>query len=418
MDVLINKSEANGEYFPIPSKSITHRALICSFLASQESFLSNCNYKSQDILDTLAFGKALGREVSNESKLHILTKNNNYPSKIEFNIKESASTLRFVIPILYALGIEFTINCSSSLLKRPLDEYDKLFSKSDIIFFHDDKKVYGKGKLTASDYVINGDISSQYVSGLLFALPLLKGNSTLEVKNLESKDYVNLTLEVLKNYGIKIYYENDKYIIPGNQEYLATTYNIECDYTQTLSFVILGIINGNIKIDLNKLNLNSLQGDKKVFDMICDKFCMSLENKLIARKRAFSSSLEFDIKDTPDLGPILMILCLFTGGSIVNAERLAYKESNRITSMIEELNKIGALVNYSEGTISIKKYSLPFEKQKAIFDTHNDHRVCMALVILSTCLDGAIIKNYECVNKSYPNFFLDLEKLDCKIEMR
>lgn len=413
MNLAINKSKVVGKYFPVPSKSVTHRALICSFLAPDKSIITSGEYESQDILDTLAFGKALGKNIEINNQLQISPKKNNINNYIEFDIKESASTLRFAIPILYALGLEFRINCSESLLKRPLDEYDKLFSENNIFFKHDNNNVLGKGKLKPGNFVINGNVSSQYVSGLLFALPLLEGNSTLEVNNLESKDYVYLTIAVLKEFGINIYYENNKFIIQGNQTYNGTTYNIEGDYTQTISFAVLGMINGDISIDSHNLNSNSLQGDKRVFDMLCEKY-----GNFQTKDFSSCEGLEFDIRNNPDLGPILMILCLFTGGKIINAERLAYKESNRITSMIEELKKINVSVSYCDGTIMVKKYSLPFEKQEAIFDTHNDHRICMALAILATCTRETIINNYECVNKSYPNFFSDLKKLGCKIEVR
>ena len=289
MNVVITKSVCSGSVTVPPSKSLFHRALICSALACQNDLISDKYSEikminqdkemilSDDIFDTLSMINNVFCKVSFEDNKLIINalKNKLNDKKYEFKIKESASTLRLILPILFAFNLDFKIECEKSLIKRPLSIYDELFTKMGINFSHDEV-VLGKGQLQSGEYEIDGSISSQFISGLLMALPILKENSKLIVNDLESVDYVLMTIDVMKKFGVEIDYsiindENNKnkyvFDILGNQRYKHTLYQVENDYTESSNFVILGLINNtNQEITIKSMNPNSIQGDRRIIN--------------------------------------------------------------------------------------------------------------------------------------------------------
>ena len=264
-----------------------------------------------------------------------------------------------------------------------------------------------KGKLKSGRFEIDGSKSSQFASGMILALALV-GNSLLVVRKLESVDYVNMTLEMMDNFNVFISFEKkgDDYIYKFEEKnnYICDVVSIEGDYSQSVNILVLSLINLK-ELKFTNLKETSKQGDKRIFNQIEEQF-------------SFSQKLSFDIKNSPDLGCILMILLLFCGGKIINVNRLQYKESNRITSMMNSLARINVLCKYENNEIIIDKYDFDKAPTNVTFECFNDHRVCMALTVLGTKLDGAVIKGVECINKSYPTFFDDLRKLGVNIDIK
>lgn len=412
MKAYIHKSDISGTYKAYPSKSYLHRALFCSYLnRNQNTIIENvAGELSSDINDTILIGQALGCSIikNNDTILVTRVEDLNKIKTVNITISESATTLRLAIPILFALGIEFKITAAPSLLARPLDVYEKIFSQNGKCFKVTDTYCEGKGKLKSGHYEIDGSKSSQFTSGMLLALALV-GKSSLIVENLESVDYVNMTIEMMKTFNVFVspkinnniyYYEFE------NNTFSCDMVSIEGDYSQSVNILVLGLIN-LASIKFTNLNKISKQGDYRIFKQICDEFSLVSPKELV-----------FDIKNSPDLGCILMVLLLFCGGKIVNVNRLQYKESNRITSMINSLEKINAFYKYENNEIIIKKYDFHQLPKNISFECFNDHRVCMALTVLSTKLYGAVIEEIECINKSYPSFFEDLKNLGVNIEIK
>lgn len=412
MDVIIKPKLLEGNINIPPSKSLAHRAIIASSLANGRSIIKNVDFSS-DILATIDGMRKLGAKVEIDGDT--LTIDGSFPKleKSIINAKESGSTLRFLIPIGMLTGEKITFKGENNLVNRPLDVYTNIFKEKGIKYHVGDKSlpitIYDK--LVSGEYRFRGDISSQFITGLLYALPLLKEDSKIILTTpLESIGYVDLTIDILSKFGIKILNKGyTEFIIPGNQEYHPYDYTVEGDYSQAAFFLVADALGSNIKI--NGLNPQSNQGDKKILN---DLLAYGLTiNKTLTEITVSGKSrgCKISFKHSPDLAPALSVLAaLSTGESLfVDAERLRIKESDRISSMINELNILGANVSETLDTMSF----LGVESLKGgIVDSHNDHRIAMALAIASTrATEEVRINNAECVKKSYPNFWEDFISL-------
>lgn len=421
MRAIIRPSKLIGEVEVPTSKSYAHRALICAFLSDGLSIIKNvCLCK--DIEATIDAITSLGAKVTvqkiNNSLCDVFVtgiSSFHLESEVEFDANESASTLRFLIPLCLLFDKDVIIKCKSSLLKRPLDVYVDIFEDRLII---KKNKVIVKSGLYPKDYLINGNISSQFISGLLFALPLLEAPSKIQILNtFSSKHYVTMTCEMLLKFGILNDYNEDSFNIIPNQKYIPSSVSIERDYTQASTFMALGAFNNSITI--KDLNRDSLQGDRKIIDILSSlnvKLCF-VKNDLIVKKSILIPN-EIDIDSTPDLGPIVFALAsLIKGKTIVkNVKRLEYKECNRLQAMISQLQKFGITIQNHNDYVVIEGGMLKYNKE--IIDSHNDHRICMALTFLAlTMNDEVIIDDVLCVEKSYPHFFDDLIKMGANIEV-
>lgn len=422
MDAYIKKSQINGTYTAPSSKSILHRALLCFLISDYKS----CEIKinnfelSNDIKDTINVLNAFEVSVDIKDNYLIVKKNKDIKTikKVSINILESATTLRLIIPVLYALEIEFCIHAKPSLLVRPLDEYIRIFNNDKAIFKLSSNYIYGKGMISCDNYIIDGSKTSQFASGMLLAFAILK-KGYLKITNLQSKDYVELTISMLKRFQI-IFIRKDNYLLYDKslQVNELSMINIEGDYTQSFNFFVLGLINAEM-LKVEGLDEYSMQGDCTFYKTFKNYF--GVNDFIFSRKLDKEiNNLVFDIKDSPDLGPILMVLLLFFGGKIINCERLIYKESNRIDAMLNNLKRVNADVSYDGNTIYVNKYQFNNDINTTLyeFDSFNDHRICMALSILCTMLKNSKIINIECINKSYPNFFLDLKNIGCNLEIK
>lgn len=388
----------NGTVSAPPSKSFAHRYLIASALSDNESTISNVAF-SDDIIATLNCLHAYGKKHFRDFENHKVTFSKDSIKNINptFDCKESGTTLRLFMPIAMQKYEETNFIGSSRLIERGVKIYEDLFKY--IRFYKDDYSIKTNGLLTSSRFELPGNVSSQYISGLLYALPLLDSDSEVIITtNLDSKNYVLMTLDVLKNYNINVetnIYTSDTNIyfkIPSNQKYIATDYSIEGDYSNAAFLDAFNYFGNDIKIE--GLNPNSLQSDKvykEYFDKLANDFS------------------EIDISNCIDLGPILITFsALKNGARFTSTNRLKIKESDRGNAIATELRKCNADIKILDDEIIVSKTNL--SKPAVSLNTHNDHRIAMSLSLLSTIFN-ITINDYECVNKSYPNYFDDLKNL-------
>ena len=386
-----------------PSKSISHRALICAALADGESVISNLAF-SQDILATVDVLRSIGAKIEKigDSTLKVLGIDGKPKSLSVLECRESGSTLRFMIPICLLSTDEFKLSGSEKLLSRPLGVYSDIF-KVRYCRPHGNTLTLLDGEpIKSGEYRLPGNVSSQFITGLLFALPLCRGESKIIVEgDFESASYVDLTLDSLQKFGIKVTRENNIFYINGNQKYTPANVNIEGDASNAAFFEALNLIDG--KVTVAGLNPSSLQGD-----MVFNKHFEALKAHL---------SEQIDLSNCPDLAPILFsAAALLGGGSFTHTDRLRLKESDRISAMKEELEKFGARIEVIDGQNGGTVNVLPAELHapKVPLSSHNDHRIAMSLSVLALRFGGEI-EGAEAVRKSMPDFFENLEALGAHI---
>ncbi len=399
MKVRITPSKAVGTVTAPPSKSLAHRALICGALSAQ-STIENVAF-SNDISATLGCLKALGARVeTNQNAVTLggmdLLKNS---SDVVLDCNESGSTLRFLLPLCLISGRKVTFKGSSRLFERPLSVYETICAEQGISFQKDKDSLTVCGTLKSGNYRIPGDISSQFITGLLYTLPLLDGISILEIiGRLESAPYIDLTLGVLKEFGIRIARADNRFIIYGNQTYQNRKYTVEGDCSNAAFLQALDCLGGNVKVE--GILPDTKQGDRVYTDIF---------NALNNGKK------DFDLSDCPDLAPVLFAVASAKGGAkFTGTARLRIKESDRASAMAEELSKFGIPVEVGENRVIIGEAVLK-TPEKELYG-HNDHRIVMALAVLST-VTGGVISGAEAVAKSYPDFFDVLKTLNIGTEI-
>ena len=394
MKVKILPSKTSGEVSAPPSKSFAHRYLIGSVLSCGKCVIKNIA-DSDDISATLSCIEQLGGSVTKDGNIvTVIPINEKQIENAVFDCKESGSTLRFFIPVVLATGAK---NCtflgSERLLARGIKEYEKLFENSDVKIKSDEKSIEVNGTLSAGNYEISGEVSSQYTTGMLFALSVLDGKSTLKITgNAESRAYVDMTIKVLKDFGADITEtEKNFFEINGKGRLSPGEFTVEGDWSNAAFLIALSRLVGTISV--SGLNENSVQGDR---------FCTAAFDALDGE------NAEIDLKDCPDLAPILFSYAAYkNGGKFINTRRLRVKESDRANVMAEELKKFGANVKVYENSVEIEKTQL--KPPIVPLCGHNDHRIVMALSVLAAVL-GAEIDGAEAVNKSYPDFFRVIKK--------
>lgn len=399
MTVKINKGVPKGRVTAPPSKSMAHRYLICGAL-SGGSFISGVDF-SKDIEATLGCLKALGAKVEiigNSVGIGGLDFEKKIPDNKLF-CDESGSTLRFMIPICLLFGQEITLTGSDRLFKRSLEVYEQMCKAQGLYFSQTENSVTVKGRLSSGKYSVRGDISSQFISGLMFALSQLQGDSEINIEGkIESGSYLGLTIKALADFGVRISRIDEHTIfVKGNQSCKKRELKVEGDYSNAAFFEAMNIIGGNVVI--KGLDKDSAQGDRVYGELF---------QKLAKGKP------ELDISDCPDLGPVLMAVAAAKNGAVfTGTHRLKIKESDRGEAMRLELSKMGIEVVVEDNKITVLKGSLHPPKE-AIF-SHNDHRIVMSMAVLLT-LTGGNIMNYQAVSKSFPDFFEKLSELGIEVE--
>ncbi len=365
MDVNIKNKTLNGQIKAPPSKSYSHRYLISSMLSQNESEISNI-YFSDDILATLACIKVFGRKYLIKEKSVLFEKETYINQMPIFECHESGSTIRFMIPISLTKYDHVIFKGTTRLISRGISVYEKIFEKQNIKIVKNSDSIEIFGKLRSGIFNVDGSLSSQFITGLLFSLPLLDGDSVINIiPPIYSKPYIDLTLEILNKYSIEFQIKNNQIFIKGNQEYIAKNHEVESDYSNAAFLDGFNYFGSNIKID--GLNPNSLQGDK-----VYQEFFKLLSN----------SKPTIDISNAIDLGPILFTFAsLKNGATFINTDRLRNKESDRVMAMKEELEKVGVKIDVLKNKVVVHKSEI--HKPETTFNSHNDHRICMALSLLS-----------------------------------
>ncbi|MEG0709178.1 MAG: 3-phosphoshikimate 1-carboxyvinyltransferase [Longicatena sp.] len=420
MKARITPSTCGGTIHIPPSKSMSHRAIICASLANATSTISNIAY-SKDIQTTIDGMRLLGAKIETKENSVVIEgiKDFNHLSQEEIFCSESGSTLRFFIPIFSLCNKKVVFKGAGRLLQRPQKVYEDIFAQQHLSFFQDTKSITIEQSLKAQDYTLQGDVSSQFISGLLFALPFLKEDSRIHIlPPFESKSYVDLTLQMLDTFGIHASFEDETTLfIPGNQTYIATDYEVEGDYSQLAFFAVLGAIQNDIEI--TGVSLHSQQGDKEIIEIL-RSFGTHIE-EIDKGYRIYKSELTahpIDLANCPDLGPILCVLGMYSLGNthIYHAGRLRIKESDRILAMESELKKFNASIHSNTDEIWIEGKTMSASNAELL--GHNDHRIVMALSIATICsTKSCTIDEAEAINKSYPTFFDDLQKINGKVEL-
>ena len=415
MKVQISKGHLRDcEISVISSKSISHRYLIAAALSNGTSVIQNLAVNN-DILATINCLKLLGADITlNDTTATVrgITDFNEYNGTL-IECGESGSTLRFLIPLFSLTGKTAHFTGKGRLLKRPMSVYEPLFEE----FTNDSNILIVKGSLKPGKYILPGEVSSQFITGLMFALPLLNEDSEITVAEpFNSKSYADMTVKCLKQFGITITSNGSTYYIKGNQKYQPSNVTVESDDSQAAFFGVLAALN-NITVSLTGICSNSMQGDH-VFTRILtaagaevtetETSCLIKGNTL--------KPLNVSLADCPDLGPILFALASQIPGTslFTDTRRLKDKESDRIMTMKEELEKAGSVVREENNTVTITG---PFvNTNDIIWDSHNDHRVAMALSILAASQNMPVtITNAEAVNKSYPDFYKDLSTTGAEV---
>ncbi|CCV64793.1 DAHP synthase/ 3-phosphoshikimate 1-carboxyvinyltransferase [Alteracholeplasma palmae J233] len=414
--MIIKPSPLSGTIKIVSSKSLSHRYIIAAGLSEGMSKIENV-LDSDDLTATKKALEALGVTFSNDLV------RGTFPKLMNSTIDayESGSTIRFMIPIAMLQEKEVTFIGRAKLPERPLDVFEKMFIPKNYTFKKLETKnlpLLVKGPLNPGAYRMPGNVSSQFLTGLLYVLPLLHGESVIELTtDLESRGYVDLTLKVLKEFGIKIEEVKNKYIIPGNQKYQAHDAYVEGDFSQAAFFLVAGTIENEIR--LQGLNKDSLQGDKEIISIIQKMGGkITFEKNDIIVQKAQTHGMTIDLSQIPDLGPILFVLAALSEGTthFINCQRLKIKESDRLTAMYNELKKLGADLTLEENGLivnGVKEF-----KGNVTLETYGDHRIAMALAIASIRANAPItLLNPEVVNKSYPTFFEEFEKLGGDIKI-
>jgi len=395
---VITPKKLSGAVTVPPSKSQAHRVVIAACLAQGTSFVHNLAF-SEDITATVRAMETFGATTKTEGNSLLISGNAPQPNENALiDCNESGSTLRFLIPLAWVFGKPVRFTGRGRLLSRPLKPYFDLCEQEGIIATQSESELYFCGKLKGGTYRLPGNISSQFISGLLFALPLLEKDSVIELTtHLESVGYIDMTIDILKRFGVNIQNEDNKrFLICGRQQYKPCDVTIEGDYSQAAFYLCANAMGSHVNVE--GLNEESCQGDKEIVSVI-KRFGTPLKG------------ITVDVSQIPDLVPVLAVLASQAEGKteLINASRLRMKESDRLHTVTCMLKALGCKIEEGKDYLTIYGgHSL----LGGTVDSFNDHRIAMAAAIAATVSSAPVtILGSECVAKSYRNFWEDYEKL-------
>ncbi|MCR5807330.1 MAG: 3-phosphoshikimate 1-carboxyvinyltransferase [Oscillospiraceae bacterium] len=399
MDITLTPSRLSGKVKIPSSKSLSHRNIIAASLADGISVVRGIT-SSVDIDATCRCMEQLGATITHEGSTYTVKGISEAPEKAYCDCAESGSTLRFVIPIAAALGTQTTFDGHGKLPTRPITPYIREFARFGVTFDKTGRlPITMTGQLRGGEYELEGDISSQFVTGLLFALPLLGADSKIKMlSKLQSRPYAQLTISTLRAFGVDIDCIGDDFSVKGGQRFSPSEIDTEGDYSQAAFFLVANALGSDIIVE--GLRQDSAQGDKEIINII--KGCGSE-----------MSPFEADVSDIPDLVPVLAVLASACHGKsrIYNASRLRIKESDRLESVCAMINALGGKA------VTGSDYMEIYHTDRftgGTVDACNDHRIVMAAAVASCYSDSPVtIKGAEAVNKSYPTFFDDMRSLGC-----
>lgn len=424
---MIEPTKLSGTVKIPPSKSLAHRAVIAASLAKGRSKIENIQY-SDDIIATIEAMTTLGAEiesvpVGDRYSLNIRgIGHERVKENRTIDANESGSTLRFLIPLVTLFAGQTRFVGRGQLGVRPLDTYENIFKEQGLFY-----KLSGtekldltvEGQLKPGLYELEGNISSQFITGLLFTLPLLDEDSQIDITTeLESVGYLDLTLDILKLYGIDIHFDRETRVfhIPGRQSYQATNYYVEGDYSQAAFFLCAGALGSDVTV--SDLNLESSQGDKEIIPILkqLGATITKTSEGLKAESDQLIGNTTIDGAQCPDIIPVVAAVAALSKGKtkIINLHRLRIKESDRLEATKNELNKLGAKIKVIDDRLEIEG-SKELKGNTTVW-SHKDHRIAMMEAIASTvCQEKIIITDSECVAKSYPTFWEDFVQLGGRV---
>ena len=399
MTATFKPSLLKGTISAPPSKSMAHRYLIGAALSGEKCTLSGIDY-SEDILASIDCLKALGADVTVDGDRVTVDPDGFMKADLPvLDCRESGSTLRFFIPLALCLSKKVIMRGSDRLMCRPLDVYEKLCRDNGFTFEKSKNSLELCGKLESGSYTVRGDISSQFITGLIFALLYLGKDSCIEIiPPFESRSYVDLTLSALRSFGADVAFADEYKIEIKASKLCRYSGRIEGDYSNAAFLDAFNCIGSDVKVE--NLDVSSLQGDR-IYREYFDKIV--------------KGSPTLDISDCPDLGPVLFALAAMKNGAVfTGTDRLRSKESDRGQAMHDELEKLGGGLVFGENTITVPKQELSFKGEA--LDGHNDHRIVMAMSVILTNIGGKI-EGVDAVKKSYPHFFEDIIRLGAKVDL-
>lgn len=398
MKIEIKPSTLCGEIIAPPSKSIAHRFLICGALSRGECRI-NVVSESEDMKATIGCLSSLGANVQREGDTVTIFCGLNPKKEVMLDCIESGSTLRFMIPVALASGAEkITFKGSERLIARGVEVYEKVFADKGVRIEKDKNEIVVSGTLESGNYVLRGDVSSQYVTGLMLSLATLNSDSTIEIlPPVESRPYIDMTIAVLEKFGVKIEEtEKNKFFVKGGQRFASGAYDVEGDWSN--GAILLALNSFGSHIEVTGLDENSVQGDK-----VCVEIFRALEK----------GNATIDLSDCPDLAPIAFVVAAEKNGAkFTGTERLKIKESDRAAVMAEELAKFGARVDVFDDYVVVHKAELHASSKE--IRSHNDHRIAMSLAVLMTKY-GGVLDGAEAVKKSFPDFFDVMKRAGAKV---
>ncbi len=404
------ENNLKGEVKIPPSKSIAHRALILASLAKEEVVISNIAY-SNDILATISCLESLGTTIIKEEGKVIIRPGVIHKVK-DLNCGESGTTLRFMIPYVLLQSEEIKIDGENRLKVRPIADYFPMLEANQVKYIYDGSlPLTLEGNLKCGKYELNGNVSSQFISGLLLVLPFLNGDSEVIIKNkLESKPYVDLTLKVAKEFGIEIIVKDNIYYIKGNQKVNINRYEVEGDYSQAAFFLVANALGAELK--LSGLRRSGMQGDEDIIKILED-LGVTFDENFMAKKREYKSGV-ISLAQNPDLAPILGVFASYIPGctKLIDLERLVYKESNRLLSTLEILTNCNVSARIVDNTLEINGRA---NYRPGKIKSYNDHRIVMASAIMALLTKEIYIDEIKPVNKSFPNFFNIYKQIGGKV---
>ncbi|MCL2213838.1 MAG: 3-phosphoshikimate 1-carboxyvinyltransferase [Treponema sp.] len=426
MNVKIMPGFSGGRIKAIPSKSQAHRALVCAALAKSPVHIE-CDGESKDITATITCLSALGADIRRAQggwTVKPLDRSRN-GSAATLPCGESGSTFRFLLPVVCALGYKASFILEGRLPERPISPlYEELIKHGCTLSPQKANPFNAEGKLSPGNYSLDAGVSSQFISGLLFALPLLDGDSCLRLcGQVESFPYIELTMSMLNTFGVKAEFKDNAFLIPGGQVYKsADAVHVEGDWSNAAFWLVIGALGEN-GVTCEGLDLQSKQGDRAVTDIL-ELFGAQVEkngSRVTVRggehRGKHLRGIEIDARDIPDLVPVLAVAAAAAKGTTIirGAGRLRGKESDRLAAISSVLNGLGADVRVAEDGLLIKGGTALTGGEVSSW---GDHRIAMAASVASVLCEGpVVIQGADAVNKSYPGFFNDFRLLGGLVEI-
>ena len=419
MAIKITPHQLSGGIAVPPSKSMAHRAIICASLAQGRSVITNIEY-SKDIEATIGAMKSLGTMIfEHDDYLEIDGTTTFMKNQCEINCFESGSTLRFMVPISLVCENNLHFIGEGRLGKRPMQVYYDIFDQQGISYLYRENvlDLYVRGRMHGGEFHLPGDVSSQFISGLLFALPLMDEDSRIVMTSpVQSKGYIDLTLQMLDMFGIQIEnHDYQEFMIKGGQRYQPCDYRVEADFSQAAFYLVAGALQNEVILD--GLNLQSAQGDKEAIDILKRMGCRIQEvdhGYMMVCDDLHATQI--DGSQCPDIIPVIALACSLAKGTSVieNISRLRIKECDRLSATVDVICKLGGKAYEKEDSMIIEGVDV---LKGGHVSSYNDHRMAMMEAIASTqCENEVCIDEHLCVDKSYPRFWEHFEKLGGVIE--